>query len=151
MRKPRYFFEDLTPGRVFPLGERSVSREEIIAFAREWDPQLYHLDEEAARETPYGGLIGSGVHSWAIMQRLAVDGLLGEAACLGSPGYERLRFLKPLRPESVVSGRITVLSGEPSRSRRTLGRSVLLYELLDAEGTGILDANATVLFGRRPA
>ena len=95
---PELTFEDFEPGRVFELGAREVTEEEIVAFAREWDPQPFHVDPEAAQESSFGGLIASGWHTGAMWMRLYVDSLLVGAASMGSPGIEELRWLAPVRP-----------------------------------------------------
>ena len=91
-------YEDLVPGwkRTFP--PRTVSREDIVRFAREWDPQLFHLDEQAARETHFGGLVASGWHTACLVMRIVVDGLLEDSTSMGSPGLEKLEWLRPVRP-----------------------------------------------------
>ena len=83
--------DDLAPGQVYPLGRRTLSRDEIVAFAREWDPQPFHLDEAAAAASIYGGLIASGWHTVCVFMRLFADGLLRRAAALGSPGVDDVR------------------------------------------------------------
>ena len=142
-------YEDFSPGQVFDLGSREVSKEEIVEFARQWDPQAFHIDEDAGRKTPFGTLIGSGVHSWAIAQRLAVDGLLGRSACVASPGYEHLHLLKPLLPGATLRLRITIKKTAVSASRPEIGKVTMLYELLDRSDVPILDALAMIFFRRR--
>ena len=91
------YFEDFEPGQVYELGTRTITEEELVAFAREWDPQPFHVDPEAARESVFGGLIASGWQTGAIWMRMYVDTMLGSAA-RGSPGIEELRWLAPVRP-----------------------------------------------------
>ncbi|MSQ73347.1 MAG: dehydratase [Betaproteobacteria bacterium] len=146
-----YYFDDFSAGQAFDCGARSVTREQIIAFAREFDPQSFHVDEGAAKRSSFGGLVGSGVHTWGIAQRLAVDGLLGRSACLASPGYERMRFLKPLVPDDLLRLRITVESAVASASRPNMGKVMMLYELFDRAGDLMLDAHAMIFFRRRAA
>ncbi len=93
---PEIHLDDLQAGQTFALGSRSVSREEILAFAGAWDPQPFHLDDEAARAGIYGQLIASGWHTVCVFMRLFVDGLLNRAAAIGSPGIDELRWLKPV-------------------------------------------------------
>src|ERR1700682_125628 len=95
---PRIYFEDIVPGSVITFGPRTITREEIIAFAAEFDPQPMHLDEEAAKKTMLGGLSASGWHSCAIMMRLIYDGFLVNAASMGAPGIDEVKWLKPVRP-----------------------------------------------------
>ena len=141
--------EDLTPGQIHHLGRRTLERDEIVAFARDWDPQPFHLDEAAAATSIYGGLIASGWHTACVFMRLFVDGLLHRAAAMGSPGIEELRWLKPVRPGDTLEARLEILEVRPSRSKPDRGlvraRSVVLNQ--DAEE--VLSFVATLLFKRR--
>ena len=101
-RMPDIHLDDLQPGQVHHLGRRRLERDEILAFARAWDPQPFHLDEAAAAESIYGGLIASGWHTVCVFMRLFVDGLLSRAAAMGSPGLDELRWLKPVRDQSFL-------------------------------------------------
>ena len=91
-------FEDFPVGRLGIYGPRHVTREEILAFAAEFDPQPMHLDEVAARHTMLQGLSGSGWHLCSLMMRMMFDGFIGRAASLGSPGVNELKWVSPLRP-----------------------------------------------------
>src|SRR3989304_8444776 len=91
------YFEDYVEGDVHELGSIAVEEADIIAFAKKFDPQVFHLDPEAAKQTPFGGLIASGVHSLALMTRLFVDRYWTHVASLASPGLDELRWLKPVR------------------------------------------------------
>src|SRR5262245_52420604 len=99
--------EDIEVGKPLMLGGTTVTKEAIVGFARTYDPQPIHLDEEAAKASLVGGLCASGYHTCAIMMRLLVDGLLGNAASLGSPGVDEVRWLKPVRPGTEVRLRFT--------------------------------------------
>ncbi|MBI3106797.1 MAG: acyl dehydratase [Candidatus Rokubacteria bacterium] len=96
MRPPLRHFEDFRPGDVIELGSRTITKEAIIAFAKEFDPQVFHVDEEAAKQTIYGGLLASGWHTGSLLMRLLYDGLVARTASLGSPGIDELRWLKPV-------------------------------------------------------
>lgn len=113
------YFEELTEGQAHEFGDRTVTREEIVEFAERYDPQPFHLDEEAAEESIYGGLIASGWHTVCIYTRLLVDGFMGEIANMGGRGVEELRWHRPVRPGDTLSGRIEVLqktaAGHPER------------------------------------
>jgi acyl dehydratase len=102
------YFEDFTVGDSFELGSYTISEQGILDFAREFDPQPFHTDPEAARESIYGGLIASGWHTTAIFMRLFVGSLLGDTASLGASGIDELRWLKPVRPGDELSARLTV-------------------------------------------
>jgi acyl dehydratase len=144
------YLEDFTPGRVFELGSRALSAEEIVAFAREFDPQPFHLDDEAAKETFFGGLIASGWHSCAILMRLWCDAVLVEAAALGSPGVDEVRWLRPVRPGDLLTGRGEVLEARPSERRPERGTAVVRMSLTNQDGELVLSFLGRVLFERRP-
>jgi len=145
------YWEDYRPGQVFDCGSRTVSKPEIVAFARDFDPQPFHLDDAHPASARFGGVIASGWHTCGIAMRLAVDAVLLDSANLGSPGVEKIRFLKPLRPDERVSLRLTVRDTAPSRSRPDRGRVDFLFELFDAKGEMLMDCAATVFVSRRPA
>ena len=111
------YFEDYVPGAVHQFGDIEVDQAEIISFAKRFDPQIFHTDPEAAKQTIYGGLIASGWHSASLMMRLFVDHYLSHVASLGSPGVDELRWLKPVRPGDTLSLRITVTETKRSRSK----------------------------------
>ncbi len=136
---PGLYFEDLEPGQVVELGEHTVSEEEIVAFARQWDPQPFHLDPEAAKASVFGGLIASGWHTGAMWMRLYVDSLLDGAASMGSPGIEELRWLAPVRPGDTLSGRLTVLEATPSERHPGRGRCVVEHRQTAGEGVARAD------------
>ena len=114
-------FEDFTPGHFGTFGPRHVTREEILAFAAEFDPQPMHLDEAAANASMLKGLSGSGWHLGSIMMRMLFDGFIGRTASLGSPGVNEMRWLAPLRPGDDLTLDVDVaearISQEPSRDR----------------------------------
>ncbi len=145
------YFEDFKPGDVIELGSRTISKESILAFAREFDPQPFHTDEEAAKRSIYGGLLASGWHTGSLLMRILNDGLLKDTASLGSPGVDELRWLKPVRPGDVLSARMTVLESIPSRSKLDRGLIRSLMELRNQHGEIVLSVRGLSLLGRRPA
>src|SRR5437868_13811383 len=94
----RYYCEDFPAGRVFEYGSRQLSEKEIIAFARDWDPQRFHTDPVAAKNTPFGGLVASGWHTGSVIMRFMCDAYLNESSCIGSPGIDEWRFALPVPP-----------------------------------------------------
>lgn len=147
------FLEDFHPGDVAETASRVVTREEIVAFARQFDPQPFHLDEEAARRTPYGGLIASGWHTTALCMRLVVDRALGGGAgggSLGSPGVDELRWLHPVRPGDSLAVRIEVLEVRPSRSKPDRGLVKLRYTMRNQDGQEVMTMIALGIMRRRP-
>jgi acyl dehydratase len=140
----RYYWEDFTPGRVFETATRTLSEEEIVRFAREYDPQSYHTDAEAARSSPFGGLIASGWQTAAVGMRLMCDGYLLETSCVGSPGLDELRWLKPVRPGDTLRLRTTVIEATPSSRQANRGTVLFRWEILNQN-----DAVALLMVGRQ--
>ena len=103
------YWEDIKEGEVVELGSRTMDKERMVAFAREFDPQPFHTDEKAAEASIYGGLIASGWLTGSMLMRLFYDGFLKDTASLGSPGIDELRWLKPVRPGDTLTVRLTVL------------------------------------------
>ena len=145
------WFEDLPEGRTLDLGERLVTREEIVAFATEFDPQPHHLDDEAAAKSILGGLSASGWHTCAMMMRMLVDGLAIRAASMGSPGIEEVRWMRPVRPGDVLRMRGEVKAARVSRSRPEMG-IVDIEWTLHNQREQVAWMKATGLYGvRHPA
>ncbi len=150
MATPRWYFDDLKPGQVFTAGSRAITRDEIIAFAREFDPQPFHLDDDAAKASIYGGLLASGWHTAAILMRLLYEAFVKDAASMGSPGVDELRWLKPVRPGDTLTARFTILEAIPSRSKPDRGIVRSLSEVLNQRGEVVLTAKGMSLLKRRP-
>lgn len=131
------FFEDYRPGETIEFGGRTVTAEEIIAFARDYDPQPFHLSEEGGRATPYGGLIASGWHTAALTMRMLVDHAISRHG-LGSPGLDELRWLAPVRPGDRLSCRVTVLETRRSRSKPDRGIVRQRVETLNQRGETVM-------------
>src|SRR5882724_8265685 len=102
---PKFYFEDFSPGWTVEFGPRRVTREEMIGFAAQFDPQPMHLDEEAARHTMLGGLAASGWHTCSVMMKMIADGVLLDSASMGAPGIEEVKWLKPVRPGDSLTDR----------------------------------------------
>ena len=128
------YFEDYQPGSVHEYGTITVDVAEIIAFARKFDPQDFHVDPEAAARGPFGGLIASGWHTASLMMRLLTDHYLSKVASLGSPGIDELRWTQPVRPGDALSIRVTVLDAKRSRSKPDRGIVQTSIEVLNQRG-----------------
>jgi acyl dehydratase len=115
------YFEDYLPGAVHEFGPIAVGEAEIIEFARRLDPQPFHIDPEAAKQSAFGGLIASGWHTASLTMRLLVDHYISRVASLGSPGVDEVRWRKPVRPGDTLSVRVTVLESRLSRSKPNQG------------------------------
>jgi acyl dehydratase len=142
-------FEDFPPGRFGSFGPRHVTREEILAFATEFDPQPMHLDEEAAKQSLLGGLSASGWHLCSIMMRMMVDGFIGHAASLGSPGVNEVRWLAPLRPGDDLMLDVDVTEARPSRSRPETGIVMFRCTVRNAAGLALCEMVSPIMVGRR--
>jgi acyl dehydratase len=144
-------WEDFRPGSVAVYGPRRVTREEIVAFAAEFDPQPMHLDETAAAATLLGGLAASGWHSCCLLMRIIADGFINDSSSMGAPGVDEVRWLKPLRPGSQVRVRTTVLETRPSNSRPEIGFVKCLFEMLDEQDTVLTTLTSSLMIRRREA
>ena len=144
-------WEDFKPGTVAIYGPRLVTREEIVAFAAEFDPQPMHLDETAAGATLLGGLAASGWHSCCILMRMIADGFINDSNSMGAPGVDEVRWLKPLRPGTNVRVRTTVLETRASDSRPEIGFAKCLFELIDEQDTVLTTMTSPLMIRRREA
>ena len=147
--KPGTHFEDYPVGAVFTGGPITVSEQEILDFARRYDPQPMHIDKEAAERGAFGGLIASGWHTGALMMQLLAEHFVPRPGNLASPGLDELRWLKPVRPGDRLSLRATVLSARPSRSKPDQGIVTSLVELINQNGDIVLSLKPISLMRRR--
>jgi acyl dehydratase len=150
MAELKWYFEDFEPGRVIPLGSRTLCEEEIIAFAMHFDPQPFHVDRAAAATSHFGGIIASGWHTCSIMMRLMVDGFLAEAASLGSPGVDEIRWLTPVRPGDTLTVTTTVMDVRPSSSKPDRGVVHTMWEAKNQHGETVATVKGMGMFMRRP-
>ncbi len=146
---PKYWWEDFQPGHVLRTGSYEVTTEEIIEFARRYDPQRFHVDEEAAKQTMFGGLIASGWMTGSISMRLMCDAYLLDSASLGSPGMESLKWLKPVRPGDVLTVRVTVLEARPMNSKPHVGLALSRMETLNQREEVVMQMEAWGMYRRR--
>ena len=145
------YFEHYEPGAVHELGSIAVDEDEVLAFGRRFDPQTFHTDPEAARESEYGGLIASGWHTAALMMRLYSDHYLSRVATLVSPGVDELRWLRPVRPGDTLSIRVTVVEARPSASKPDRGIVRSAVEVLNQHREVVMTVTALNFILRRPA
>jgi acyl dehydratase len=148
-KKFRYYWEDFKVGERIAVGTVGVDRDEIIEFASRYDPQPFHVDEEAAKKSIYGGLIASGWHSCALIMRLICDSYMLEAASLGSPGVENVRWPKPVRPGDTLTAYRTTEESRESRSRPEAGIVKTLWEVENQNGELVMTMSGINLFLRR--
>lgn len=145
----RQHYEDIEVGRTITFGHKVVSRDEIVAYARAFDPQPLHLDEEAAKSTLIGRLCASGWHSCAMLMRMFAEDVLNHAHALGSPGLDEVKFLKPVFPGDVLTGRYTCLEKRVLKSRPHVGLCKVLLELVNQNGETALSWSTNQLYGVR--
>ena len=142
-------FEDFPPGRFGTFGPHHVTREELLAFAAEFDPQPMHLDEEAASRSMLKGLSASGWHLCSVMMRMMFDGFIGRTASLGSPGVNELRWLAPLRPGDDITLDVDVIEARVSRSRPDTGIVTFKTVARNAAGQELCDWVSPIIVLRR--
>jgi acyl dehydratase len=142
-------YEDIVVGATVPFGRKVVVRDEIIAFGRAFDPQPFHVDEEAAKDSLIGRLCASGWHSCAMLMRMLADEVLNKAASLGAPGVEEVKWLKPVFPGDVLTARYTCTDKRVLRSRLGVGLCRILQEMLNQDGNVVMTWNSNQLFKLR--
>jgi len=146
----RYWWEDFPAGHVREFGGLVVTREDVIAFARAYDPQPFHVDDAAAEASLFGRLAASGWHTCAMAMRMMCDAYLLESASLGSPGIDQLRWLKPVYPADTLHVRLTVLEARPMASRPQVGLVKSRWEVMNQQVDIVLTMEGWGMFRRRP-
>jgi acyl dehydratase len=145
------YFEDYIEGDVHRFGSLLVDADEIVAFAKRYDPQSFHTDPEAAKQTQFGGLIASGWHTCGLMMRLYAEHYLTHVASLASPGLDELRWLKPVRPGDRLSVQVTVLKAAPSKSKPDRGAVTSFIEVFNQADEAVMIMNVVNIIARRPS
>ncbi len=148
---PERYFEDFHPGDVLPIGERQITKDEIIEYASVYDAQPFHTDEEAAKKLMLGGLSASGWHTACVIMRMNYDSWLNETASLGAPGIDELRWVKPVRPGDRLRGRLEILDARVSKSRPQVGLVAMLCTVENGSGEVVLTQKHTQIIRRRAA
>jgi len=145
------WFEDFTPGRSFHSRGATLSEAQILDFAWTWDPQPFHIDKEAAQDWGFGGLIASGFHTMLVAFRLFHQERIINAASLGSPGIDELKWLQPVRPGDTLSVVATVKEARPSASKPDRGLIKMAFDVRNQRGESVMTFLATQFLRRRPA
>ena len=151
MASKKWAYEDLPEGATVALGSKTVTAEEIIEFASEFDAQPMHLDEAAGKASILGGLSASGWHTCAMFMRLLCDGFLLKSTSQGSPGLDYVRWKKPVLAGDRLTGRSTVLATRTSKSKPGLGFVTIKSEMLNQRGETVLEMENTGMFLTREA
>ncbi|MDP6568108.1 MAG: MaoC family dehydratase [Alphaproteobacteria bacterium] len=147
------YLEDIALGEEREFGRYEVTEDEIIEFARQYDPQPFHTDPEAAKDSIYGGLIASGWHTCAMYMRMICDDRVddGGLSAMGSPGFDDLKWLQPVRPGDVLSVRSKVISTTPSQRRPDRGTLRVRTRIVNQHGEVVAEMTNLATFRRRPA
>jgi acyl dehydratase len=143
------YWEDFEVGDVTELGPVTVTAEEIVEFASRYDPQPFHLDEEAGRTSPFGGLVASGWHTTALFMSMFVRAILLDSASLGSPGVDEIRWRAPVRPGDTLTGRTTITDVQPSSTNPGRGTVFTTNEVYNQDGVLVMTMKARGFFARR--
>ena len=145
------YWEDFVVGERVELGEKTVSRDEFIVFASKYDPQPFHVDEARARTSMFGGLIASGWHTCALVMRMMCDAYLLDAASVGSPGIDNLKWLKPVRPGDRIRAFRSTLESRAMKSRPEIGLVKSLWEVFNQNEELVMTMEGYGMFRRREA
>jgi acyl dehydratase len=148
--KDYWYFEDFEPGQDIDLGTRAVTEDEIVAFARDFDPQPFHVDHDAAAASTFGGVIARGWHTCSMMMRMVVDGLLNRSASMGSPGLDGVRWLAPVRAGDTLNVRYRTVQVKASASKPDRGVVWSKWVALNQHGETVCTVEGMGMFGRRP-
>lgn len=146
---PMMSWEDFKVGETHEMGRHTFTLEDIVSFARQYDPQPFHVDPEAARQSFFGGLVASGWHTCAVAMRLMCESYLNRSRSLGAPGVDNVRFHKPVRPGDTLSYRRTVLAARPSASRKGVGLVKHRWEAVNEAGDLVFSMEGWNMVGRR--
>ena len=144
------YWEDFHVGDVRDVGSVTVTEAEIVEFAQRFDPQPFHVDPEAAKASPFGGLIASGWHTTALFMGMFVRAILLGSASLGSPGVDEIRWTAPVRPGDTLTGRSTITDVQPSSSNPRRGTVFTANEVRNQDGVLVMTLKARGFFARRP-
>ncbi len=142
-------FEDMEVGKTFEIGEHTFTREEIIGFAEQFDPQPFHISDEGAAASPYGTLIASGWHTCSVMMGLLVRNAFAGSTSMGSPGIDDIRWLKPVRAGDTIRMLNTVLERRVSASKPDRGIVSTQWEGINQHGETVITVRSKGLFGLR--
>ena len=145
------YLEDINVGATRAFGRYAVTREEVLDFARRYDPQPFHLSDDAAAQTHFGRLAASGWHTCAMTMAMTVAAMEGDDTALGAAGIDELRWLRPVYPGDVLRCEVEVLEVTPSRSKPTLGSVRQQTTVFNQDDVAVMRFVGIVLFKRRPA
>jgi acyl dehydratase len=145
----RYYWEDFKVGDRSVLGSKSFTEDEIISFAEQFDPQVFHINKELAQQSFYGGIIASGWHTCSVAMRLMCDAYLSDSASLGSPGVDNIRWFKPVRPGDTLRVERAILESRPSTSKPDIGIVKTRWEAFNQHDELVMSMEGISMFKRR--
>ena len=145
----RYYWEDFPVGLVREFGGMTLTKEDIVRFAKQYDPQPFHVDEEAARQTVFEGLVASGWQTCSVAMRMMCDAYLLESASAGSPGVESIRWTAPVRPGDTLRLRLTVLEARILKSKPHIGLVRNKWEMFNQQNEQVMHMEGYGMFLRR--
>ncbi|MGC4060541.1 MAG: MaoC family dehydratase [Aquabacterium sp.] len=148
-RDIRWYWEDFFDGQMMEFGPKKVEREEVIRFATDFDPQPFHLSEEAGKASLFGGLAASGWHTASMVMRMMCDGFILNSSSLGSPGLESLKWLKPVMVGDEIRARLRVLGKRPMKSKPHVGLVHNLWEVVNQRDEVVMTIESWAMYGRR--
>ncbi|MFY9476342.1 MAG: MaoC family dehydratase [Aquabacterium sp.] len=144
-----WYWEDINEGLVLEFGPKKVDRDEVIRFATDFDPQPFHLSEEAGKASLFGGLAASGWHTAGMVMRLMCDGFLLKSSSLGSPGLDSLKWLRPVMVGDEIRARMTVLGRRPMKSKPSVGLVQTRWEAVNQRDEVVMTIENWAMFGRK--
>ena len=145
------YWEDFKVGETVVMGSHTFTESEIIEFARQFDPQPFHVDPGAAKQSAFGGLIASGWHTCAVCMRLNCETYINRTRSLGSPGLDNIRWLVPVRAGDTITYRRVILAARPSATRPEVGLLQSRSEAVNQRGEVVMTMEGWAMFRRRPA
>ncbi len=145
----KYYWEDFNVGERMVLGTKTFTEEEIIRFAKEFDPQPFHVDKEKAEQSFFGGIIASGWHTCSVAMRMMCDAYLNESASIGSPGVDNIRWLKPVRPGDTLRAERVILESRASSSKADIGIVKSRWETFNQQNELVMSMEGISMFKRR--
>jgi acyl dehydratase len=149
-RRPALYLEDFPLGSVYMTPEVTVTREQLVDFARQYDPQPYHLDDEAGRRSVFGGISAGGFQIAAFAWKLGLETRMFDDCAMAGIGIDELRWLRPLKPGDTIKCRMTVVETRPSRSKPDRGGITFAYEMINQHGETIMTLKLIQMLRRRP-
>ena len=149
MNVVKSYWEDFRVGERVLMGSVKVTKEDIVRFAVEYDPQLFHIDEKAGESSIFGWLIASGWHTCSLVMKMMCDSYLLDSASMGSPGMENIKWVKPVRPNDVLTGFRTTIETKSSRSKPDRGFVKTLFEVFNDSQELVMSMEGVGMFRRK--